>query len=144
MASLFDTEKTDQGPITEINITPLVDVMLVLLIIFMVTAKYFVEGLQINVALPEASIGELSEPQPLKIVINKEGAILCNGEQSTLELLGEKIDQLLKTNKNLKVIIGADKSVQHGKVIEVINFAGEHGVRRFGMMVQEKKKVHEN
>ena len=99
---------------SEINVTPFVDVMLVLLIIFMVTAPMMIQGL--NVDLPEATAKPLdSEKEHLVITINKDQQIYINDFEVTVEFLREKLLKILQGSADREVYLKADKNIQIGR-----------------------------
>ena len=112
-------KKNKRSPISEINVTPFVDVMLVLLIIFMVTAPLLSSGIKIN--LPESSsILKNEKNEPITISLNAKGKIFINKKVFTKVKLITKLKALEKVNKNLKIYVKADKSINYGKVMELM------------------------
>jgi biopolymer transport protein TolR len=128
---------------SDINVTPFVDVMLVLLIIFMVTAPMMIQGL--DVSLPTATAEPLpSKEEPLIISIDKSSQIFISDFQVTAEFLREKLSAILKGRKDRTVYLKADKDVSYGTVVEVMSEIKGAGVEKLGMVtepeVYEKKK----
>jgi biopolymer transport protein TolR len=118
---------------SEINVTPFVDVMLVLLIIFMVTAPMMIQGL--NVDLPEAAAKPLdSEKEHLVITINKEQQVYINDFQVTIESLQDKLLKILQGRKDRDVYLKADKSIPYGIVVQVMAEIKAAGVEQLGMI----------
>jgi len=128
------SQGNNDDSITNINVTPLVDITLVLLIIFMVTATFIVAP-QIKVELPKAVTAETSDPQTFAIVITKDDKLFLNGAPTTEPQLIEYIDQRLKNTPDLQVVISADKWVYHGRVVHFIDLVRKHGVRKFAINV---------
>jgi biopolymer transport protein ExbD len=125
----------DEGRmIVDINVTPLVDITLVLLIIFMVTASYIVSP-AIKVDLPKAASGSDQTKTTLAITISKDGALYLNGDKSSDAGVVAFIGTELPKNADLQAIIAADKSVSHGDVIHVIDLVKRSGVHRFALNV---------
>jgi len=122
-------------PITAINVTPLVDICLVLLIIFMVTANFIVEP-QIKVELPKASSGEPSEPENLAVVITKDGKLYLDGDEVDKDALRFTLIERLKNTPDVQAVISADKEVMHGRVVEIIDLVRLTGCKRFAINVQ--------
>ena len=120
--------------IVDINVTPLVDITLVLLIIFMVTASYIVSP-AIKVDLPKAASGSDQTKTTLAITIAKDGALFLNGERSSDAGIVAYIGGELPKNAELQAIIAADKVVSHGDVIHVIDLVKRSGVHRFALNV---------
>ncbi len=128
---------------SDINVTPFVDVMLVLLIIFMVTAPMMMEG--VNVSLPEATTKPLvSEKKPLIVNIDSENRIFINDFKVTVDGLGEKLNKILNGRKDREVYLKADKDISYGMVVRVMSEIKGAGVEKLGMVTipisEEKRK----
>lgn len=127
---------------SDINVTPFVDVMLVLLIIFMVTAPMMMQG--VNVALPEATAKPLpSETDQLIVTINREQQIFINDYQVTLDFFEERIRNIMANRQNREVFLKADKHIPYGVVVRVMSAIKEAGVEKLGMVtdpISEDKK----
>ena len=123
-----------QRVMSEINVTPMVDVMLVLLIIFMVTASYIVSP-AIKVDLPKAASGSEQTKTTLGLTLMKDGALYLNGERSSDAAVVAYIGGELPKNPDLQAIIAADRVVPHGDVVHVIDLVKRAGVRRFAINV---------
>lgn len=123
-----------QGPLmSEINVTPFVDVMLVLLIIFMVTAPMMVQG--VNVDLPEASSDPLESDEELLVVtIDKEGQVFINDFQVGVDFLSEKLLKILDGRVDREVYLRADKTVPYGVVVRVMSEVKGAGIEKLGMI----------
>jgi biopolymer transport protein TolR len=118
---------------SDINVTPFVDVMLVLLIIFMVTAPMMVQG--IDVSLPEATSEPLvSEKEPLIITINKNSQIFINDYEVTLGFLQDKLAKVLESRSDREVYFRADKEIAYGMVVQVMSEIKGAGVEKLGMV----------
>lgn len=118
---------------SDINVTPFVDVMLVLLIIFMVTAPMMVQG--VDVALPEATSKPLeSETEPLIITIDKNNDIYINDYQVSLGFLQEKLIKVLEGRTDKEVYFRADKDIAYGIVVQVMSEIKSAGVEKLGMV----------
>ena len=128
------TQGDDQNSLmSQINVTPFVDVMLVLLIIFMVTAPMMMEG--INVSLPEASSKPLAlETKPLVISINPDNKIFISNFNVTIENLGEKLIKILDGKTNREVFLKADKNISYGMVVRVMSEIKGAGIENLGMV----------
>ena len=117
----------------EINVTPLVDVMLVLLIIFMVTAPMMVQG--INVNLPKATAKALKgDEERLIISIDNEMKVFINEQVVSVEFLTQKLAAILENLKTKDVYLKADKQVPYGVVVDVISKVKKAGVDSLGMI----------
>lgn len=123
-------------PIVGINVTPLVDICLVLLIIFMVTASYIV-ALSIKVELPKAQTGEQVQVTTLSVTIDRDSRAYLNGRLLDDATLREAIRQELAAKKDVQMIVSADKKVEHGTVIRYIDLAKQLGVFKFALNIEE-------
>lgn len=129
----------NNGLLSEINITPFVDVMLVLLIIFMVTAPMMVQG--VSVLLPESSSGPISsEENHLVVSIDKDGNIYINDLNVTSDFLGEKLSKILENRAGKEVFLRADKRVSYGVVVHVMSEIKGAGVEKLGMLTEPIEK----
>lgn len=132
-------EQQSDDSISQINITPLVDVMLVLLIIFMVTAPILQQG--VNVDLPEVTAGPLTgKDDQLVVVVTREGKIQLNDSPLKVEELGQKLVSILKVRPDREVYLRADRNVPYGKVVEVMAAVRNAGVKKLGMVTEPLKE----
>ncbi|MBM4394116.1 MAG: biopolymer transporter ExbD [Deltaproteobacteria bacterium] len=134
-----DLNKTGGGIITEINVTPMVDIMLVLLIIFMVTATYIARR-AIPVNLPEAATGQDVEASTLSIVLSPGGGLLLNGDTVTLDMLRERVPPVVAANPDVQAVVDGDRTVEYGRVMEVIDTLRSAGVKNFAAAVEHSPK----
>src|SRR5438552_506590 len=115
----FDSSQRTGTTISQINVTPLVDVMLVLLIIFMVTAPIIQQGVQIN--LPQAKAGAIAgNEDPLVVSIAKNGKIYLNDNSMNLDELGQKLRAIRNIKADKEVYLRADQDVRYGIVMKTI------------------------
>ena len=121
--------------IVDINVTPLVDITLVLLIIFMVTASYIVSP-AIKVDLPKAASGTDQAKTTLALTLMKDGGLYLNGQRSNDQAVVAYIRTELPKNPDLQAIIAADRVVPHGDVVHVIDLVKRAGVHRFAINVE--------
>ncbi|MFZ0134582.1 MAG: protein TolR [Desulfobacterales bacterium] len=128
---------------SEINVTPFVDVMLVLLIIFMVTAPMMTQG--VDVALPEATAEPLpADTEHLMISIDNKGAVFINDVTVTVDDLGEKLKRIMSNRSDRGVYLKADKDIAYGTVVRVMSEIKLAGVEKLGMVtvpLPEDEKV---
>ena len=118
---------------SDINVTPFVDVMLVLLIIFMVTAPMMMQG--VDVSLPEATAEPLeSEKEHLIITIDTKNQVFINDFQVTVDGLAEKLKKILEGRSDREVFLKADKDISYGTVIQVMAEIKGAGVEKLGMV----------
>ncbi|MGD8470760.1 MAG: protein TolR [Desulfobacteraceae bacterium] len=120
---------------SDINVTPLVDVMLVLLIIFMVTAPMMMQG--VDVSLPEATAEPLeSEKEHLIITVDTENKVFINDFQVSVDGLGEKLKKILEGRSDREVFLKADKDISYGTVVQVMAEVKGAGVEKLGMVTE--------
>jgi biopolymer transport protein TolR len=125
----------NDGFMSDINVTPFVDVMLVLLIIFMVTAPMMMQGLDVD--LPEATAKPLeSEKEFLIISIDNSQQIFINEFQVTIDFLGEKLAKVLQGRSDREVYLKADKNIPYGIVVQVMAEIKAAGVEQLGMVTE--------
>lgn len=132
-------EDGDDDIISGINVTPLVDITLVLLIIFMVTATYIVKE-TIEVDLPEAANAGETVQTTLALVLDKEGRLFLNGKPVTEAELQAQVPALRAEaqtkDETLQAIIAADRSVTHGQVVHLIDVVKGLGITRFAINIE--------
>jgi len=125
----------DSTTISQINVTPLVDVMLVLLVIFMVTAPIIQQGVQVN--LPQAKAAAIPGSEELLIVsIAKNGQIYLNDNVMTLDELGTKMRAIRTNLADKQVYVRADQDVRYGLVMQTIAELKQAGIDRVGMVTR--------
>lgn len=125
--------------VSEINVTPLVDVMLVLLIIFMVTAPMMTQGLDVD--LPETTSKSLrQEEQPVVISISKDGALSVNNINIDRALLLQELKKSYDADKDQPVYLRADKSVPYGDVVQIMDDIKTAGFDKIGMITKQPEK----
>ncbi|MFH1930187.1 MAG: protein TolR [Pseudomonadota bacterium] len=120
---------------SEINVTPFVDVMLVLLIIFMVTAPMMMQGVEVN--LPKTTTRDIkTQEEPLILTVNKEKEIFIENHRIKLEGLETKIQKIFQNRRDKEILLRADKEVPYGFVIEVIAKVKQAGIDKLGMVTE--------
>ena len=138
MASKFNDFNQDDLPsISEINVTPFVDVVLVLLVIFMVTAPMLVRE-QMNVNLPKTQTGEKSASESLNITLDKTGKIYFMGKEIDFATLETSVEELAKKNLQAQAVISADQDTRHGDVVRVMDLIKKHGLTRFAIQIERR------
>jgi biopolymer transport protein ExbD len=133
-AGAFDDDDSGRM-ITDINVTPLVDIVLVLLIIFMVTTTYIVNP-SIKVDLPRAATGSDQAKSSLALTITSDGVLFLNGERSDDGAVRRFIATELPRNPDLQAIIAADKVVQHGRVMSLVDLVKGAGVKKLAFNIE--------
>ena len=121
--------------IAQINVTPLVDVMLVLLVIFMVTAPIIQQGVQVNLPAARGSAVPGTE-EPLVVTVAKNGKTYLNDNVMTLGELGAKLRAIAKSQPNKQVYLRADQDVRYGLVMKTIAEIKQAGIERLGMVTR--------
>ncbi len=121
----------------EINVVPLVDVILVVLIIFMVTAPMIMKP-SININLPKAGAGDSTAPSKLNIVIGKDGNLTLDGKAADDQQIKNAAAEESKKNPDIQAIISADRDVSHGRVVSVLDIVKAAGVKKFAISIDKK------
>jgi biopolymer transport protein TolR len=120
---------------SDINVTPLVDVMLVLLIIFMVTAPMMMQGVEVN--LPKTTTKHIkTREEPLILTVNKEREIFLENHHINLDDLERKVKRIFENRREKEVLLRADKDVPYGFVIKVIARVKRAGIDKLGMVTE--------
>ncbi len=119
---------------SDINVTPFVDVMLVLLVIFMVTAPLMQQGVDVN--LPKAKGKELPPDERISLVIKRDRTVYMNDTPVSMAEMKQKLEAISKLNPN--VFLKADKDVPYGLVVEVMGEIKEAGIEKLGMITEPK------
>ncbi len=125
--------RSTTSALAEINVTPLVDVMLVLLIIFMVSAPMMQQGVQVD--LPKANAGTLNEnPEQIILVVNKDRQILMNGKNIPFSTLRGRLESISAAKPNLELYIQGDQAVNYGFVAQVMAEVKQAKIHRVGLV----------
>ena len=127
--------QNDNRPMAEINVTPLVDVMLVVLIIFMVTAPMLQMGIDVNLPRVEAKSVDVAE-EKLVLTINSAREIFLNKSKTPLPELGTKLEYIFTSRIEREVYLRADRNVPYGFVVEVMAEVRKAGVEKLGMITE--------
>ena len=136
----------DDDAIVDINITPFVDIILVVLIIFMVTATYIVKQ-SIKVNLPEAATGEATENSSLGITIDADRALFLDGKPVTEDQLRSAIQAekaaAEQNDADVVCLIAADHTVSHGEVVHLIDLVKQEGIAKFAINIDPIAEAEE-
>ena len=136
---LGNRDNGDRGTMSQINVTPLVDVMLVLLVIFMVTAPMMQQGVQVN--LPKAETKSLAPKEDTLVVsIEKSGRTFINSSEIQGDQLKDKLNSMLAGREKREVFLKADSSVPYGEVVKVMAQIKGAGVERLGMVTESPQR----
>jgi len=123
--------------LSEINVTPLVDVMLVLLIIFMVTAPLLQQGVDVN--LPKAKGKDLPTEERITLVIKRDGKIYMNDTPVSISDMRKKLQAISKLNPN--VFLKADRDISYGLVVQVMGEVKDAGIEKLGMITEPSIRI---
>ncbi len=123
-------------PMSEINVTPMVDVMLVLLVIFMVTAPLLTVGVQVDLPRTEASAVE-GQDEPLSVSITGEGRIFVQDTEVALDQLVPRLVAITGRNADLRIFVRGDKSIPYGRIMEVVAAINAAGYRKVALITEQ-------
>jgi len=135
----MDVGESRHDYLSDINVTPLVDVMLVLLIIFMVTAPMMMHGVKVNLPKTESKSIKTKE-DPLILTITKQRLILIEDYKVELKSLKEKLEKIFAHRVEKEILLQGDKDVPYGFVIEVMSQVKEAGITKVGMITEPPHK----
>jgi len=145
MPSVLNSPRASRGkgrrgrPMAEINVTPFVDVMLVLLIVFMVTAPLLTVGVPVD--LPQTRAKSLGEDrEPLAVTVDKDGGIFLQNSPIGIDDLVPKLMAISENGYNQRIFVRGDKAVDYGKVMEVMGLLNAAGFTRIGLVTDAPKK----
>ena len=125
-------------PLSEINVTPLVDVMLVLLVVFMVTAPLLTVGVPVD--LPQTAAPPINEPkEPLTITVNREGAVYIQDATVPIDGLVEKLQAVTNSNPDAILYVRGDKDINYGRVLEVMSLVTAAGFHKVSLVAEAPK-----
>jgi biopolymer transport protein ExbD len=125
-----------RSPIVGINVTPMVDVMLVLLVIMMVSANYIVSQ-SIKVDLPKAANGDGGASSTAVLSIDPKGAFRWNTEEVSEAQLKTKLKESVAENPEINLVVSADRAAQHGVVVHAMDLAKAEGITHFAISVEQ-------
>ncbi len=135
----FKYNRSHTAPMSEINVTPFVDVMLVLLIIFMVTAPLLTVGVPVD--LPESSADSLPEDQePLTLSINSKGEIFIQEHQVEYDKVVAKILAIAKNRTDTRIYVRGDKTINYGRVLEIMGMLSGSGFTKVALISEPYKQ----
>ena len=133
--SLRGVRRQRTRPMSEINVTPMVDVMLVLLVIFMVTAPLLTVGVQVDLPKTQASLIPGAD-EPLTISVNAEGAIFLQETELELAALAPRLAAITGNNPDVRIFVRGDKAISYGRVMEVMGMINAAGFRKVALVAQ--------
>ena len=135
MASVMTGGRGARGPIVGINVTPMVDVVLVLLVIMMVSATYIVSQ-SLKVELPKTATSDESVSTVAAVTITREGGYFYNSEPVSEGALVDKLRGAVAGGAEVNLVVSADQEALHGKVVHVIDLAKVEGITKFAINVE--------
>ncbi len=129
------TSRRQTRPMSEINVTPLVDVMLVLLVIFMITAPLMTTGLQVD--LPKAELAQIATPQePLSVTVSKTGKIYLGDREVAIDALVAHVKATAANNPEARVFVRGDQNLAYGQMMVVIAAIHNAGLHKVALLTQ--------
>jgi biopolymer transport protein TolR len=135
-ATGFGGDQTDDAVLADINVTPLVDVMLVLLIIFMITAPMLHQGVEVALPKAEADAMQLKIDDPLILSVNRDGLVYVQDEPIHPSQLMERLTPLIEARGDEAVFLKGDRDLPYGTIIEVLDILNRGGIRQVGMVTE--------
>jgi len=127
--------RPEAQPMSEINVTPLVDVMLVLLVIFMLTAPLLTSAVRLELPSADAPPAAAT-PAPLTLALDAKGALFLNDRPMSPEQLRVRLQDVARLNPETELQLRADQALAYGKVVEVMALAQKAGLSRIGFVAQ--------
>ena len=139
MASDFFSSNTenDNGPISSINVTPFVDVVLVLLVIFMVTAPLLMQD-SIGIHLPKAASSDRKLTSKMGVAVTRQGQILLNGVPASPETITALVKDALAKDPETQALISADGDARHADVVRAIDLIKSAGMDHFAIQIEKQ------
>ena len=126
-------------PISDINVTPFVDVLLVLLVIFMITAPLFTKTIEVQLPQENVRSADIKDARKFEITVSKKGEYYIRGKKYSQSQLLAFASDWKEKNQNKAVFIRADKNVDYGKVTALMAILKNIGIRHLGLLVENKK-----
>ena len=127
-------------PMSDINVTPMVDVMLVLLIIFMVTAPMLTVGVEVELPRTKASMIQ-GKDEPLAVSIDAEGRIFLQETELDIDSLAPRLLAITENNPDARIFVRGDKAINYGRVMEVMGTINAAGFRKVALVTERLEKV---
>ena len=133
-------DEEDEAVLADINVTPLVDVMLVLLIIFMITAPMLHQGIEVALPQAEAEAMALRVDDPLVLSVNRDGLVYVQDEPIHPSQLIDRLKPLIEARGDGTVFLKGDRELPYGQIIEVLDILNRGGIQQVGMVTERPKK----
>jgi len=125
---------------SEINVVPYIDVMLVLLVIFMITAPLLTQGIKVELPQASAKPVDTQDQETLVVTVNRKGRLYLDDRKISKKRLKQKVAKILKLRPKTPVVVRGDRRVAYGKVIETMVLLQEAGVPNVGLVTESPKK----
>ena len=144
MAAIFKTPhrsgtrfgRVKRAPMSEINVTPMVDVMLVLLVIFMVTAPLLTVGVPVD--LPKTSAAPITgQDEPIVVSVNAQGSVYLQDTEIPLDNLTARLAAITANKPDTRIFVRGDRSINYGRIMEVMGVINEAGFRRVALVAEQ-------
>lgn len=129
--------RAQSAPMSEINMTPLIDVMLVLLVIFIITAPLMVSAVKVNLPQAQGADAAVNTPQALQITINSQGQLFFNDRPLAPDALAQALQKAAAANADTEIELRADSAVPYGQVAQFMALAQKAGLSRIGFVTDE-------
>lgn len=126
----------DDDEIGSINITPMVDVILVLLVIFMVTAN-FLKKESININLPKVAAADPNIAESVQVALTRDGKILLDGKETSIDTMMRGLERDAKIRPNMRLTLSADEKLPYGKITEIMGLIRKAGITRIALSVKK-------
>jgi biopolymer transport protein TolR len=126
----------DESVLADINVTPLVDVMLVLLIIFMITAPMLHQGIEVALPRADADAMQLEVDDPIVLSINRDGIVYVQDDPVHPTQLVERLKPLVEARRGEAVFLKGDRDLAYGRVVEVLDILHRGGIEQIGMVTE--------
>ena len=122
-------------PMSDINVTPLVDVMLVLLVIFMITAPLLTAGVQVDLPKSRAAAVQ-GQDEPISVTVDRRGRIFIQETEVTLDALEPRLSAITQNNRDVRVFVRGDQGIPYGQVMSVIGAVHAAGFTKVALLTQ--------
>jgi biopolymer transport protein TolR len=133
--------RSAQDPISQINVTPLVDVMLVLLVIFILTAPFLGSSLQLDLPRTPAGSPAAQTGPSIVLELDRDERLVLNGQPLALEQLARRLTELAAQGPEVQLQLRADQAVPYGRVVQVLGLANQAGIARIGFMADAQDRT---
>jgi biopolymer transport protein TolR len=122
-------------PMSDINVTPLVDVMLVLLVIFMITAPLLTTGVQVDLPATRAAAIK-GQDEPVAVSVDRQGRVFVNDTEVTMEALAMRLQAVARNNPEIRVFVRGDQAIDYGRVMAVVGAIHNAGISKVALLTQ--------